>query len=100
MKNHFLLLSVCGFLALASSANAGTDTGTLLVTTTVSNSCSIGSGAEINFGVYDPAAIKTGDTGTSLSITCNGPTVAWSIHSTESVATRLMTRSGGTETLI
>jgi spore coat protein U-like protein len=100
MKSYFLLLLISIFFSLVSSANAGSDTGTLEVTTTVSNSCSIGAGGEIDFGVYDPSAISTANTGSSLNITCNGPTVAWAIHSTESVATRLMARAGGTETLI
>jgi spore coat protein U-like protein len=99
MKNYFLLLFVSLILALASSARAGSDTGTLEVTTTVSNSCSIGAGGEIDFGVYDPAAISSG-TATGLNVTCNGPSVTWAIHSTQSVATRIMTRVGGTETLI
>jgi spore coat protein U-like protein len=99
MINYLLLIFVSLFLALASSADAGSDTGTLDVTTSVSNSCSIGAGGEIDFGVYDPSAISLG-TATGLNVTCNGPTVAWAIHSTESVATRLMTRVGGTETLI
>jgi spore coat protein U-like protein len=99
MMKYISLLFVGILLATVSLANAESDTGNLEVTTTVSNSCSIGSGGKIDFGVYDPAAISAATTGTSLSITCNGPTVAWQIHSTESVATRLMTRVGGTETL-
>jgi spore coat protein U-like protein len=100
MMKYISLLFVGILLATVSLANAESDTGNLEVTTTVSNSCSIGSGGTIDFGVYDPAAISTANTGSSLNITCNGATVAWAIHSTESVATRLMTRVGGTETLI
>jgi spore coat protein U-like protein len=87
-------------IALSFSFNVYAETGILEVKSEVKNACSIGSGATIDFGVYEPATISTGTTGTSLNITCNGPSVAWRIHSTESVATRLMKRTGGPETLL
>jgi spore coat protein U-like protein len=96
MKKSFLLLALSG---LISTAHAQSDTGVLEVTATVNNSCSINAMARIDFGVYDPEAISTSTTGSSLNVTCNGPDVAWRIHSTQSVATRLMTRVGGTETI-
>ncbi|MFQ3218012.1 MAG: spore coat protein U-like protein [Paraglaciecola sp.] len=100
MKNKYLLLFASSFYALVSSVNATTDSGVLEVTTTVNNSCSIDAMGRIDFGEYDPSAISTSTTGTSLNITCNGSTVAWRIHSTQSVVTRMMTRVGGAETLI
>ncbi|MFT6896350.1 MAG: spore coat protein U-like protein [Paraglaciecola sp.] len=99
MKNKFSLLFASSFFALVSTANATTDSGVLEVTTTVGNSCSIDAMARIDFGEYDPSAISTSTTGSSLNVTCNGSTVAWRIHSTQSVATRVMTRVGGAETL-
>ena len=98
MKKYFLML-VLSSLAFISTAQAQSDTGVLEVTATVNNSCSIDTLARIDFGVYDPASISTSTTGSSLNVTCNGPDVAWRIHSTQSVATRLMTRVGGTETI-
>jgi spore coat protein U-like protein len=95
-KNSIFIASIV--LTLGFSVYA--ETGILEVKSEVKNACSIGAGATIDFGVYEPAIISTGTTGTSLNITCNGPSVAWRIHSTESVATRLMKRTGGTETLL
>ena len=99
MKNTLFLLVVSGFLAFISTADAQSDTGVLEVTATVNNSCSINAMARIDFGVYDPDSISTSTTGSSLNVTCNGPDVAWRIHSTQSVVTRLMVRDTGTETL-
>ena len=99
MKKYLLMLGLCNLVALISTAHAQSDTGVLEVNTTVGNSCSIDAMATIDFGVYDPASISTSTTGSSLNVTCNGPDVAWRIHSTQSVATRLMTRVGGTETI-
>ena len=96
MKKTFLLLALSG---LISTAHGQSDTGVLEVTATVNNSCSIDALARIDFGVYDPDSVSTSTTGSSLNVTCNGPDVAWRIHSTQSVATRLMTRVGGTETI-
>jgi spore coat protein U-like protein len=99
LRNKFLLLIATSFFAVVSTANATTDSGLLEVTTTVANSCSIDAMARIDFGEYDPSAASASTTGDSLNITCNGATVAWSIHSTQSLVTRVMTRVGGTETL-
>jgi spore coat protein U-like protein len=99
MKKYLLMLGLCNLVALISTAHAQSDTGVLEVNTTVGNSCSIDAMATIDFGVYDPDSISTSTTGSSLNITCNGPAVAWRIHSPQSVVTRLLVRNGGTETL-
>jgi spore coat protein U-like protein len=99
IKSH-KLMAFNASMALLLCFNVNAATGLLDVKSEVKNACSIGSGATINFGVYEPANVSTATTGTSLNITCNGSSVAWRIHSTQSVATRLMTRTGGTETLL
>jgi spore coat protein U-like protein len=96
VEKYFLLLALVGFFSIA---HAQSDTSVLEVTTTVTDSCSIDTMARIDFGVYDPDATSTSSTGSSLNVTCNGSTVAWRIHSTQSIATRLMKRNTGTETL-
>jgi spore coat protein U-like protein len=99
IMNNKIAVLITGIVFLLSP-NTYAVTGTLDVSSEVKNACSIGSGATIAFGVYDPASASTSTTGTSLNIICNGPTVAWRIHSTQSVVTRLMKRTGGTETLL
>jgi spore coat protein U-like protein len=98
VSHKIVAITACAALSLGLNVYAAT--GLLEVKSEVKNACSIGANATIDFGVYEPASISTGTTGTSLNITCNGPSVDWRIHSTQSVATRLMKRTGGTETLI
>jgi spore coat protein U-like protein len=91
MKQTISILIASSFLMLSLSANAATATGTLNVTAVALGSCSIGSEATLSFGNYDidSATDTTGNTGTSLQITCNGGTT-WSLYSTESVVTKIM----------
>ena len=91
MKNTTLILIASGFLMLGINANAETATSTLSVTAVAAGSCSIGSSGALNFGSYhsDGATDTTGNTGTSLQVTCNGGTT-WSLYSTESVVTKIM----------
>jgi len=91
MKHIISILITSIFLMLGLNANAATATGTLNVTATALGSCSIGSDAALNFGNYDTdsATDTTGNTGTSLQITCNGGTT-WSLYSTESEVTKIM----------
>lgn len=91
MKNIISILIASSFLMLGVSANAETASGTLNVTAVALGSCSIGSEGTLSFGNYDIDAITdtTGNTGTSLQVTCNGGTT-WSLYSTESVVTKIM----------
>ena len=91
MKNTISILIASSFLALYSTVHAATATTTLNVTATALGSCSIGSGGALNFGNYDADATTdtTGNTGTSVQVTCNGGT-AWSLYSSESVVTKIM----------
>jgi spore coat protein U-like protein len=56
-KNIALLASLIGLLSLA--AFAGNTTGTLSVTSTVSNACAVASGGAVAFGAYDPAVVNS-----------------------------------------
>lgn len=77
-------------LLVGTSANAATASSTMVVQATVLTSCAIGTGALINFS-YDPssAAPTVANTGTSLTVLCNGGTT-WSLFSTQAVATAIM----------
>ena len=60
MMKCIILLFISIVLATVSLANAESDTGNLEVTTTVSNSCSIGAGGKIDFGVINVGNSRTG----------------------------------------
>ena len=91
MKKIISMLIASSFLALSSSTNAETATGTLNVTATAIGSCSISNGSTLSFGNYDSDATTDtiANTGTSLQVTCNGG-ATWSMYSTESQATKIM----------
>jgi spore coat protein U-like protein len=91
MNNIISTLMASSFLMISLSADAETTTGTLNVTAVALGSCSIGSDATLSFGNYDidSATDTSGNTGTSLQVTCNGGTT-WSLYSTESEVTKIM----------
>lgn len=91
MKNIISAVITSSLLMISLNASAETATGTLNVTAVALGSCSIGTGGTLSFDNYDVDAIAdtTGNTGTSLQVTCNGGTT-WSMYSTESVVTRIM----------
>ncbi|MDY0415887.1 MAG: spore coat U domain-containing protein [Pseudomonas sp.] len=64
------LIAAAGLL-FANSAMAATDTDTFLVTATVANSCLV-SATDLNFGAYDPAAVKDGTS--TITVTCTAQT--------------------------
>lgn len=71
MKNKLSKLIVTGLVIIASNAQAvGSQTGSMTVNATVTSACSFGANAALNFGTYDPSASSTGDTGTTLKVTC------------------------------
>jgi Uncharacterized secreted protein len=80
MRNVLLTTSLvaCTLLAASGEATAATATSNLLVTATVTASCSIDASAGLAFGAYDPvAANKTADLDAegTISTTCtNGAT--------------------------
>ena len=91
MKKTISIIIASSFTMLCSNVFAATATSTLNVTATAVGSCLIGSGGALNFGNYDADATTdtTGNTGTSVQVTCNGGTT-WSLYSSESVVTKIM----------
>lgn len=100
-----LLASAAALAVLAPCAAfaAGSDTDSFQVTATVLASCDV-TASDLAFGNYDPVAAANLDAETALSVTCTNGTpynVGMSLGNGAgaSMATRRMTKSGGTQTL-
>ncbi len=90
-KTILLLASVSGLLSL--DAFAGQATGTLAVSATVVNACSVSSGAAVAFGNYDPAAnADTTASGTFTMQCTNGTNTAILLGQGANAATGSPTR--------
>ena len=101
---RFLALSIIATaLAPCAAHAAGSDTDSFEVTATVLASCDV-IADDLTFGDYDPIAAANLDAETTLSVTCTNGTpyhVGMSLGSGSgaSMATRRMTKTGGTQTL-
>lgn len=103
MSRSFIPLFLAAALAPCAAYAAGSDTDTFEVTATVLASCDIVA-TDLAFGNYDPVAASPLDAETTLSVTCTNGTayyVGMSLGdgSGASMATRRMTKSGGSQTL-
>lgn len=88
MKSIRLTL-IFGAISMGSAAMAATGTGSLTVTATVLNSCTIGSAALV-FGTYNSASATPTDAQTTVLVTCtNG--APYEIYSTTALASRVLT---------
>lgn len=103
MSRSFIPLFLAAVLAPCAAYAAGSDTDTFEVSATVLASCDIVA-IDLAFGNYDPVAASPLDAETTLSVTCTNGTpyyVGMSLGdgSGATMATRRMTKSGGTQTL-
>ena len=105
MKKRIIAGILCGSAAVAASpALAGTATGTLDTTLTVTTSCSIANGsAALDFGSIPAQTLATpldADTGATLTVNCDGtatsPTLAIGANNLVSGVRALKETSGGT----
>ncbi len=88
------LIAAAGLL-FANSALAATATATFKVTATVADSCLV-SATDLNFGTYDPAAVKDGTSTITVTCTAKTPyTIGLNAGTgTSVVTTRTMTGDG------
>lgn len=103
MLRPFLPFFVAAALAPCAAYAAGSDTSSFEVRATVIASCDI-IATDLAFGNYDPVAASNLDAETTLSVVCTNGTpyyVGMSLGdgSGASMATRRMTKTGGTQTL-
>jgi len=103
MSRSFIPLFLAAALAPCAAYAAGSDTDSFEVSATVLASCDI-TATDLSFGNYDPVAAANLDAETTLSVTCTNGTpyyVGMSLGdgSSASMATRRMTKSGGSQTL-
>lgn len=103
MSRSFIPLFLAAALAPCAAYAAGSDTDSFEVRATVLASCDI-IATDLAFGNYDPVVASNLDAETTLSVTCTNGTpyyVGMSLGngSGASMATRRMTKSGGTQTL-
>lgn len=103
MLRSFLPIFLAAALAPCAAYAAGSDTDSFEVSATVLASCDVDA-SDLTFGNYDPVAASNLDAETTLSVTCTNGTpyyVGMSLGngSGASMATRRMTKSGGSQTL-
>lgn len=91
MKNKLKLLISSVGLMLGTSAYSATNQSTLNVKTAVASSCSVNTGAELDFGAYEQ--LNDSNASMTVDVTCNGA-IAWTIHSPQTIATRRLTTDG------
>ena len=93
------LIAAAGLLFANSAMAADTATTTFQVTATVADSCLV-SATDLNFGAYDPAAVKDGTSKITVTCTAQTPyTIGLDAGTgTSAVTTRAMTGSVGAST--
>jgi spore coat protein U-like protein len=91
MKNKITLLVSSIGLMFGANAYGGTTQSTLNVKTAVAASCSINTGAELNFGAYEQLNESTASL--QIGVTCNDA-IDWTIHSPQTIVTRRLTIEG------
>ena len=81
MKNKLSKLIVTSLLMMGACAQAASPAvGAMTVNATVQAGCTLGTGAVLNFGNYDPSLASTANTGATLVVTCTSGTtfMLWS----------------------
>ena len=73
----------------ASAQAASPAVGSMTVNATVQAGCSLGTGAVLNFGNYDPSLASTANTGATLVVTCTSG-ATFMLWSTTGIALRTM----------